>query len=195
MDVDDGIAWPLQGATKGCGAFDTELFRFLRIPHRRDLQSGSNLRRWSSLPDSYRRMRTSFLSSVLRGIMRATRSTAAKESETTTPIPSTFRDSLRRFQYSGEGSVSTTPNKVSPVPRSQQLSPLKRKPEVESLLSSPAPKKRKRESSSYAHPSKYAHLPPLQDVLEDNLIAIFVGFNPGVRTAQAGHAYAHPSVL
>ncbi|KAF2100318.1 DNA glycosylase, partial [Rhizodiscina lignyota] len=57
----------------------------------------------------------------------------------------------------------------------------------------PSPAKRRRESSKYAPPSKYAHLPPLLDILEPNLIAIFVGFNPGVRTATSGHAYAHPS--
>ena len=29
--------------------------------------------------------------------------------------------------------------------------------------------------------------------MEPNLIGIFVGFNPGIATATAGHAYAHPS--
>lgn len=59
--------------------------------------------------------------------------------------------------------------------------------------SSPSPAKKRKQSSRYAPPSKYAHLPPLQDVLDYNLICIFVGTNPGVRTATAGHAYAHPS--
>lgn len=58
---------------------------------------------------------------------------------------------------------------------------------------SPSPAKKRRPSSKYAPPSKYAHLPKLTDILEPNLIAVFVGFNPGVRTATAGHAYAHPS--
>ncbi|KAF2721310.1 DNA glycosylase, partial [Polychaeton citri CBS 116435] len=58
-----------------------------------------------------------------------------------------------------------------------------------------SPAKRKRESSRYAPPSKYAHLPKLLDVLEPNLICVFVGTNPGIRTATAGHAYAHPSNL
>ncbi|KAH7086593.1 uracil-DNA glycosylase-like protein [Paraphoma chrysanthemicola] len=57
---------------------------------------------------------------------------------------------------------------------------------------SPRPKK-KRASSKYADPSKYAHLSPLVDILEPNLICVFVGTNPGVQTATAGHAYAHPS--
>jgi TDG/mug DNA glycosylase family protein len=57
-----------------------------------------------------------------------------------------------------------------------------------------APRK-KRPSKQYAEPSKYAHLKPLTDILEPNLICVFVGFNPGVQTATAGHAYAHPSNL
>ena len=48
-------------------------------------------------------------------------------------------------------------------------------------------------SSTYADPSKYAHLKGLTDIIEPNLVGIFVGFNPGIATATAGHAYAHPS--
>lgn len=59
----------------------------------------------------------------------------------------------------------------------------------------PSPAKKRRKSSRYAPPSKYAHLPALLDVLEPNLICVFIGTNPGVRTATAGHAYAHPSNL
>ena len=60
-----------------------------------------------------------------------------------------------------------------------------------SPTSSPANKRR--QSSKYAPPSIYAHLSELTDILEPDLIGVFVGFNPGVRTATAGHAYAHPS--
>lgn len=56
-------------------------------------------------------------------------------------------------------------------------------------------KKTKRTPTHYADPSQYAHLKPLVDILEPNLICIFVGTNPGVGTALAGHAYAHPSNL
>lgn len=59
---------------------------------------------------------------------------------------------------------------------------------------SPKPKKR-RLSSKYAPPSRYTHLSPLVDILEPNLICVFVGVNPGIQTAQRGHAYAHPSNL
>ncbi|KAI4141413.1 MAG: hypothetical protein L6R39_005347 [Caloplaca ligustica] len=61
--------------------------------------------------------------------------------------------------------------------------------------SSPA-KKVKRHSSGYAPPSKYAHLVnKLTDSLAPNLICVFVGLNPGIRTATTGHAYNHPSNL
>ena len=50
-------------------------------------------------------------------------------------------------------------------------------------------------SAGYAPPSKYAHLSHLTDVLAPNLLILFVGLNPGVMTAQQGHAYAHPSNL
>ena len=56
-----------------------------------------------------------------------------------------------------------------------------------------SPSKKFKQSSKYAPPSKYAHLSELTDIIEPNLIGIFVGFNPGVTTATAGHAYAHPS--
>jgi hypothetical protein len=49
-------------------------------------------------------------------------------------------------------------------------------------------------SKSYAPPSKYAHLPQtLPDAIAENLLVLSVGHNPGVKTATAGHAYAHKS--
>ena len=63
-------------------------------------------------------------------------------------------------------------------------------------LTSPKPKKPKRTSSSYAPPTKYASLVNnLTDSLALNLICMFIGLNPGLRTATVGHAYAHPSNL
>lgn len=60
----------------------------------------------------------------------------------------------------------------------------------------PTPKKVKRTSSGYAPPSKYAHLVNnLVDSLGSNLICLFIGLNPGLRTATTGHAYNHPSNL
>lgn len=57
-------------------------------------------------------------------------------------------------------------------------------------------KKRKRASSAHATSSKYAHLPNrLTDTLLPGLICVFIGVNPGLKTASSGHAYAHPSNL
>ncbi|KAL8762762.1 MAG: hypothetical protein Q9184_001302 [Pyrenodesmia sp. 2 TL-2023] len=58
------------------------------------------------------------------------------------------------------------------------------------------PQKVKRTSSGYAPPSKYAHvINKLTDSLAPNLICVFIGVNPGIRTATTGHAYNHPSNL
>ncbi|KAG9229569.1 G/U mismatch-specific DNA glycosylase [Amylocarpus encephaloides] len=59
----------------------------------------------------------------------------------------------------------------------------------------PSPKKKKTSKSPgrYEPPSKFAHLPPLEDVLVPNLFILFCGLNPGIQTATSGHAYAHPS--
>ncbi|KAL8871554.1 MAG: hypothetical protein Q9174_002637 [Haloplaca sp. 1 TL-2023] len=64
-------------------------------------------------------------------------------------------------------------------------------------IDGPSPtKKRKRTTSGYAPPSKYARLVNnLTDSLAPNLICVFVGLNPGIRTATTGHAYNHPSNL
>ncbi|KAH6853565.1 uracil-DNA glycosylase-like protein [Chaetomium sp. MPI-CAGE-AT-0009] len=58
---------------------------------------------------------------------------------------------------------------------------------------SKSPSKRARQSSSYAPPSTYAHLPLLPDAIAPNLLVLFIGLNPGIETARTGHAYAHPS--
>ncbi|KAI1264865.1 DNA glycosylase [Xylariaceae sp. FL1019] len=99
-------------------------------------------------------------------------------------------------------SVAPTPGPSSPAPSTTGAQ--KRKAQDEALTSasattsisdSPSPnkKRRTRESSSYAPPSTYAHLSPLKDIIEPNLIILFVGLNPGVQTARQGHAYSHPT--
>jgi len=50
-----------------------------------------------------------------------------------------------------------------------------------------------RSSSKYANPAKYAHLSPLTDTIIPGLVLVFIGVNPGITTAETGHAYAHPS--
>ena len=75
----------------------------------------------------------------------------------------------------------STKRKASPPPASVSLS---------------KPPNKKRPSSSYAPPSKYAHVTNLlSDSLAPNLITVFIGLNPGIKTAQTGFAYCHPSNL
>ncbi|KAI7514700.1 DNA glycosylase [Hortaea werneckii] len=115
----------------------------------------------------------------------------SREKKAKSQIPaSNFKANIERFRLGADESNSNEPaykiDRKRPLEDSAANS--------QSLVSSP-PTKRKRPSSKYAPPSKYAHLPKLLDILEPDLICIFVGTNPGIRTATAGHAYAHPSNL
>ncbi|KAH0541743.1 hypothetical protein FGG08_003835 [Glutinoglossum americanum] len=91
-------------------------------------------------------------------------------------------------------------DEISDAPAESSSPPAK--PSLYSLLQSP-PSRRKSKAetkkagrgSGYRPPEKYAHLKLLPDTLEPNLICVFVGLNPGIRTAQMGHAYSHPSNL
>lgn len=116
-----------------------------------------------------------------------------------------FNSTLKKYEYS-----PTSPEQSS-LRRSSRINTLERPPKRATSRSSleahtdcnaltassgiPTATKRKRASSKYVAPSHYAHLPPLVDILEPNLICVFVGVNPGITTSQRGHAYAHPSNL
>lgn len=124
------------------------------------------------------------------------------------PTP-TFNGTLNRFRHvavavtgSTTASTSNASSRTPPSRSSPRQRVLKRTSREQSEgdtdftsdpSASPRPGKKRRASSKYAHPSKYAHLKPLTDILEPNLICVFVGTNPGIQTATAGHAYAHPS--
>ncbi|KAK4039340.1 uracil-DNA glycosylase-like protein [Parachaetomium inaequale] len=116
-------------------------------------------------------------------------------------------------------SAPTTLAVPSPAPRATTRSPSKRKAllpvddasnngDAPSPSSSSTPttttqspsrsrssSKRPRQTSSYAPPSTYAHLPTLPDAIAPNLLILFIGLNPGIQTARTGHAYAHPTNL
>jgi mismatch-specific thymine-DNA glycosylase len=103
-----------------------------------------------------------------------------------------FKNKLSKFQYA---ETSESAAKVVSSARIQRT-PKRARPgdELSEVARTPSPRpKKKRAPSKYADPSKYAHLSPLVDILEPNLVCVFVGTNPGVQTATAGHAYAHPS--
>ncbi|KAJ8058125.1 hypothetical protein OCU04_012983 [Sclerotinia nivalis] len=97
--------------------------------------------------------------------------------------------------HSTRQSPRLSSNSSTPQP---SPSPLKRKLDIESsvsanTLTSPVKKSRPLRSTGYAPPSLYAHLPFLPDVIAPNLLCLFIGLNPGLKTAGVGHAYAHPS--
>ncbi|KAK5170988.1 uracil DNA N-glycosylase Thp1 [Saxophila tyrrhenica] len=98
-----------------------------------------------------------------------------------------FKSNLERFRHSAD--AIQNPDASNGPRRSNRKRTVEEVVEnQQSPKASPSSAKRRRQSSRYAPPSKYAHLSKLTDILEPNLIALFVGFNPGVRTATAGHA-------
>lgn len=118
----------------------------------------------------------------------------------TSPPRASFKGQLAKYSYAGKSTKendSPEPADASCRPsakRSRTTTEIKTSPSS-TVATPPSPHapKRQRKSSKYANPSKYAHLSPLVDILEPNLICVFVGTNPGVATARQGHAYAHPS--
>jgi len=113
------------------------------------------------------------------------------------PLPPSFKGrlNLADYSFSPTAKAKSEPSRQSPRLSSMISSPSKRKPTH--LTPSPSPTKRSKSRSpaGYAPPSTYAHLPELRDVLQENLICVFIGLNPGIETARSGHAYAHPSNL
>lgn len=100
-----------------------------------------------------------------------------------------FKASLERFKH---GPAATSKD-ISQFPIIPRRSARKHDLEEDQPKDPSPPKKKHRQTSQYAPPSKYAHLSPLTDIFAPNLICIFIGFNPGITTASQGHAYAHPS--
>ncbi|KAL2063324.1 hypothetical protein VTL71DRAFT_5129 [Oculimacula yallundae] len=115
------------------------------------------------------------------------------------PPPPSFKGRLNLADYSFSPNPKTSIRSESPRQSPRLASTLNSTSKRKSthLTPSPSPTKRSksRSPSGYAPPSTYAHLPPLPDILEENLICIFIGLNPGIETARSGHAYAHPSNL
>ena len=111
------------------------------------------------------------------------------------PSTPSFKGQLSKFHYSPSTSLAENaqPSSVTSTRSTKRKhTAVNTTTADERPTSSPSTKKR-RQPSGYADPSKYAYLSPLVDILEPNLICAFVGTNPGVQTATAGHAYAHPS--
>ncbi|KAK6512159.1 hypothetical protein TWF481_001050 [Arthrobotrys musiformis] len=105
----------------------------------------------------------------------------------------TFKGTIDKFSMSSSKSVAS-----STAEGSKETTGTSTKRKYTDLLSykpgaAPGPPKKK--SSSYAPPSKYAHLKGVPDQLGDNMFCMLIGLNPGIATSQAGHCYANPSNL
>ncbi|KAJ4366178.1 uracil DNA N-glycosylase Thp1 [Neocucurbitaria cava] len=110
----------------------------------------------------------------------------------TASLPMSFKGQLAKYQFTEIDTVSRNGTSDVESPRATKRTRTTVKIATDRKSTESRPKK-KRKPSKFAEPSKYAHLSPLVDILEPNLICVFVGTNPGVQTAIAGHAYAHPS--
>ncbi|KAJ8106104.1 hypothetical protein OPT61_g9763 [Boeremia exigua] len=108
------------------------------------------------------------------------------------PPTASFKGRIGKYQY-GSTKENDTPLSAPPPHSTKRSHPITTAATKAPSITPPRPAKKQRKSSKYADPSQYAHLKPLVDILEPNLICVFVGTNPGVRTAEHGHAYAHPS--
>ncbi|KAF3903458.1 hypothetical protein ABW20_dc0105010 [Dactylellina cionopaga] len=142
---------------------------------------------------------------VLRSASRS--GTPATGNDVVEESTTSFKGSINKFALSTSESSSAaiveetteteSSKKTKEVKETKEVAKASNKRKYTEVLSykagaSPAPKKK---SSSYAPPSKYAHLNGVQCQLSDNMLCMFIGLNPGVATAQAGHCYANPSNL
>ncbi|VVT46209.1 uncharacterized protein SAPINGB_P001100 [Magnusiomyces paraingens] len=115
------------------------------------------------------------------------------------PLPS-FGDKLKNFSYNACSDTLTDENGPSKalllLAKSLKRSPPSLNPtnELEGLPNEPLKKKQKKKKA-YVGPEAYSHLSHLTPLLRENLICVFVGFNPGIETAIQGHYYAHCSNL
>jgi mismatch-specific thymine-DNA glycosylase len=125
-------------------------------------------------------------------VMQATQTADENDDSDTPPKPTppSFNGQLAKYKFEQSPSNVQDGSRIS-VPAKRSRATVRAA--TEEAYSSPSRPKKKRKPSKYADPSKYAHLSPLVDILEPNLVCVFVGTNPGVSTATVGHAYAHPS--
>jgi len=141
---------------------------------------------------------------------------AGEQEPTIRKTASTFGSVLDKFKYETTEALTTIATRRSPrqlkvnkstqtgsVLHSPVLSPQQRLCSTDTRPDGTSPSKkiqtrhvaspRSRSSSKYANPAKYAHLSPLTDTIIPGLLLVFIGVNPGITTAETGHAYAHPS--
>lgn len=113
-----------------------------------------------------------------------------------------FNNSLSKFTFATTTRITRSSTSLLSVAESQPASDSSSRKRTRLIsvkkepLSSTTKKRAKRGSkvnSRYAPPEKYAHLGGVTDAFTEDLISVFIGLNPGIATATAGHAYASPS--
>ncbi|RPA97557.1 DNA glycosylase, partial [Choiromyces venosus 120613-1] len=116
----------------------------------------------------------------------------ASGSKSNTPPPAADKQPRPAAAAAASSSSSSSAN---PDPVSGKTITKKTKVTV-TTTKSPAKRpggRRGKQKSTYAPPEKYAHLGGVQDAFAPNLLSVFIGLNPGIATATAGHAYSAPS--
>ncbi|KAF3109492.1 hypothetical protein TWF594_003837 [Orbilia oligospora] len=133
---------------------------------------------------------------------RVLRSTSSRSEISTTgnavveAKSTSFKGAINKFSMSTSESVASGTTEESNEPKETTRTSTKRKyTDVLSYKAGAAPGGPKKKSSSYAPPSKYAHLKGVPDQLGENMFCMLIGLNPGIATSQAGHCYANPSNL
>ncbi|EPS39255.1 hypothetical protein H072_7009 [Dactylellina haptotyla CBS 200.50] len=138
---------------------------------------------------------------TLRSASRSNSETPATGNAVVEEKTTTFKGSIDKFglETSESSKISSTvveeTEKIKGTTETKDDKKVTAKRKITDVLSykpgaSPVPKKK---SSSYAPPSKYAHLKEVPDQLGDGMYCMFIGLNPGIATSQAGHCYANPS--
>jgi len=117
-----------------------------------------------------------------------------EEEKQVSRLPPSFNGALSKFIF------PTPVEKIRPVAtqtttnsRKRPTPALNQDLDEQAVPTATKPKKKRRKHTGYAPPSTYAHLSGIPDALSQNLICVFIGFNPGLATAVAGHAFASPT--
>ncbi|KAF8425955.1 uracil-DNA glycosylase-like protein [Tirmania nivea] len=120
-----------------------------------------------------------------------------------TARPMSTRRSKRIAPADGEALQATTTRATVTITAVTKISKTEPVPSKEGASTNTSAKsnggKRKRanndndegRSRTYAPPEKYAHLNGVPDAIDNGLVLLLVGLNPGVTTATVGHAYSN----
>ncbi|GBB92733.1 hypothetical protein RclHR1_02050006 [Rhizophagus clarus] len=95
-----------------------------------------------------------------------------------------FKNFIERFTYMKSTNIEKERNVLSPKTRSK------------ATRKDPYPQQIKKRESLKLSISKVSQYPldhALPDIIDHNLLVLFVGINPGIRSAQTGHHFAGPT--